>query len=51
MDIRLAKRVYGDRVCLLGNVDLNLLGMGTSDEVDREVHDLIRASVPAVVTS
>ena len=54
MDIRLAKRVYGDRICLLGNVDLNLLGMGTPDEVDREVHDLIRDAGPGggyIVTS
>ncbi|MDH7499313.1 MAG: uroporphyrinogen decarboxylase family protein [candidate division NC10 bacterium] len=42
MDIRAMKRDYGKRVCLLGNVDLNLLGMGTPEEVDREVYELIR---------
>ena len=42
MDIRAVKRDYGDRICLLGNVDLNLLGMGTPEEVDREVRGLIR---------
>jgi uroporphyrinogen decarboxylase len=36
------KREYGDRLCLLGNVDLNLLGMGTPEEVDEEVRGLIR---------
>jgi uroporphyrinogen decarboxylase len=41
-DIRAMKRDYGDRVCLLGNVDLNLLGMGSPEEVDREVRELIR---------
>ena len=35
MDIRRIKADYGNRVCLLGNVDLNLLGAGTPEEVDR----------------
>jgi uroporphyrinogen-III decarboxylase len=54
MDIRAVKRDYGDRICLLGNVDLNLLGMGTPEEVDREVRDLIRDVGPGggyIVTS
>jgi uroporphyrinogen decarboxylase len=42
MDIRAVKKQYGDRICLLGNVDLNLLGLGTPEEVDREVYELIR---------
>jgi uroporphyrinogen decarboxylase len=42
MDIRAVKRGYGDRICVLGNVDLNILGMGTVEEVDREVRELIR---------
>ena len=42
IDIRAMKRDYGDRVCLLGNVDLNILGRGTPEEVDREVYELIR---------
>lgn len=42
MDIRYMKRTYGKRICLLGNVDLNLLGIGTAEEVDTEVRDLIR---------
>jgi uroporphyrinogen-III decarboxylase len=42
MDIRAVKQAYGDRICVLGNVDLNILGMGTVEEVDREVHELIR---------
>ena len=42
MDIRAMKRKYGDRVCLLGNVDLNLLGMASPGEVDLEVKELIR---------
>ncbi|MBW1863109.1 MAG: hypothetical protein JRJ02_12165 [Deltaproteobacteria bacterium] len=42
MDIRDMKRDYGDRICLLGNVDLNILGMGSPEDVDREVRELIR---------
>ncbi len=42
MDIRAVKRRYGDRICLIGNVDLNILGMGTPEETDREVKELIR---------
>jgi uroporphyrinogen decarboxylase len=42
MDIRAMKRQYGDRLCLLGNVDLVTLGMGTPQDVDNEVRNLIR---------
>ncbi len=54
MDIRAMKRDYGDRICLLGNVDLNLLGIGTPEQVDEEVRSLIRDVAPGggyVVTS
>ncbi|NOZ30197.1 MAG: hypothetical protein GXP39_19375 [Chloroflexi bacterium] len=54
MDIRALKREYGDRLCLLGNVDLNILGMGTPEDVDREVRELIRDVAPGggyIVTS
>lgn len=42
MDIRAVKREYGDRICVLGNVDLNILGLGTQEDVTRTVRDLIR---------
>jgi uroporphyrinogen decarboxylase len=42
VDIRAMKQRYGKRLCLLGNVDLNILGMGTPADVDREVLELIR---------
>jgi uroporphyrinogen decarboxylase len=42
MDIRAVKRAYGNRLCLLGNVDLVLLGNGTPGQVDVEVRGLIR---------
>lgn len=54
MDIRDLKRRYGRRLCLLGNVDLNILGLGTLQEVETEVHELIRDVGPGggyIVTS
>jgi uroporphyrinogen decarboxylase len=54
MDIRAMKQEYGDRLCLLGNVDLNLLGMGSPEAVDREVRELIHDVGPGggyIVTS
>lgn len=46
MDIRDAKRRFGGRLCLIGNVDLNTLGMGTPQEVTDEVRGLIRDVAP-----
>jgi uroporphyrinogen-III decarboxylase len=54
MDIRAMKRDYGDQICLLGNVDLNILGLGTPEDVEQEVRDLIRDVGPGggyIVTS
>ena len=54
MDIRAVKRTYGDRICLLGNIDLNILGAGTPQDVDDEVRGLIRDVGPGggyIVTS
>ena len=54
MDIRAMKREYRDRLCLLGNVDLNLLGMGSPAAVEHEVRELIRDVGPGggyIVTS
>ena len=46
MDVAAVKREYGDRICLLGNVDLNILGMGSEEDVVREVRELIRVAGP-----
>ena len=46
IDIRSVKKEYGNRVCLLGNVDLNLLGNGTETEVREEVMWLLREIAP-----
>jgi uroporphyrinogen decarboxylase len=53
-DIRATKKAYGNRLCLLGNLDLNILGMGTPEDVDQEVKELIRDVAPGggyIVTS
>lgn len=36
-DIYALKRVYGDRIALHGNIDLNLLAFGTRDEIAEDV--------------
>ena len=46
MDIRAVKRRYGDRLCLLGNVDLNILGTGPPQVVTDAVRGLIRDAAP-----
>jgi uroporphyrinogen decarboxylase len=46
MDIRQVKKEYGNKICLLGNVDLNILGMGTIGDVEAEVKYLIRNIAP-----
>ncbi len=46
MDIRQVKRTYGDRLCLIGNVDMNLLSLGTADEVEETVRGLIYDLAP-----
>ncbi|MEW5978415.1 MAG: uroporphyrinogen decarboxylase family protein [Acidobacteriota bacterium] len=54
VDIRAMKQRYGKRLCLLGNVDLNILGLQSPEDVDREVRELIRDVGPGggyVVTS
>ena len=54
MDIRALKQRYGSRLCLLGNIDLNILGAGTPQEVESEVCAVIRDVGPGggyIVTS
>ena len=53
-DIRAAKRTYGDKICIFGNLDLNILGDGSPEDVDAEVRNLIRDLAPGggyVITS
>jgi uroporphyrinogen decarboxylase len=46
VDIRQIKARYGQRLCLLGNVDLNILGNGTVEETEREVRSLLEDLAP-----
>jgi uroporphyrinogen decarboxylase len=47
MDIREVKRRYGDRLCLMGNLDLSgPLTRGTPEEVEQEVKRLLREVAP-----
>lgn len=46
MDVAAVKREYGDRICLLGNVDLNILGLETPEATEREVYELIHTAGP-----
>jgi uroporphyrinogen decarboxylase len=47
MDIGRVKEKYGDRVCLLGNIDCgDLLSWGSVDDVKRVVRDTIRQAAP-----
>lgn len=47
MDIVEFKKQYGDRICVIGNIDLGYtLTMGTPEEVDAEVRDRIQRLAP-----
>ena len=47
MDIGEVKERYGDRLCLLGNIDCSyLLPFGTEEEVEMAVRDTIAAAAP-----
>lgn len=47
MDIEKIKKEYGDKLCLIGNVDLNyLLPFGKPEDVEKEVKDLVQKAGP-----
>jgi uroporphyrinogen decarboxylase len=46
MDIVETKRRWGDRLCLFGNVDTELLRSGDGDEIRAKVRDLLRQIGP-----
>ena len=55
MSLKEVKEKYGQRVCILGNIDLDYtLTLGTPEEVDREVKERIGTAGPGggyIVTS
>jgi uroporphyrinogen decarboxylase len=46
MDIRQLKRQYRDKLALFGNVDLNVLGLGTPQQTREMIRELIRDLAP-----
>lgn len=46
MDIRAFKREHGHRICILGNVDVNTLAMGTPESTYEEVRGLMQDLAP-----
>ena len=46
MDIFDLKRRYGERLCLCGNFDINILSLGTAQETRREVRGKMEALMP-----
>lgn len=46
MDIAEIKRRYGDKLCLFGNIDIDLLGRGTPDDIERQVKRVIEVAAP-----
>lgn len=46
VDIAEVKRLYGDRVCLIGNVNCGLLQSGTPDEIRDNVRYALRHGMP-----
>ena len=46
MDIYEMKKRYGDKVCLMGNISVDLLSRGTPDEVEADVKEHIEKLAP-----
>jgi uroporphyrinogen decarboxylase len=46
VDIAEVKRLYGDRVCLIGNVNCGLLDTGTEEEVIQSARYALRSGMP-----
>jgi uroporphyrinogen decarboxylase len=46
MDINHVKERYGNKLCLLGNIDVNTLSSGTPEEVGEEVRKRIKEDAP-----
>lgn len=46
MDIGLVKKLYGEKLVLLGNIDTNLLFYGTEREIETVVKETIEVAAP-----
>lgn len=40
------KRKYGDKLTLMGNINIDILGRGKPEEVEEEVKELIKVAAP-----
>lgn len=46
MDIEEVKRKYGDKICIVGNINMNNLRTGTPDQIEQEVREKIEKIAP-----
>lgn len=46
IDIAIVKRLYGDKICLIGNVDCGLMQTGTDEEVADSVRYALKHGMP-----
>lgn len=46
MNLQRIKEEHGNKICLVGGIDLNILGLGTTNEVMMHVKDRINAAAP-----
>jgi len=46
MDIAKVKRLYGDRICIVGNVSNEMLQIGSVEEINFRVKELLRTIAP-----
>jgi len=46
VDIAIVKKLYGDKICLIGNVNCGLLQTGTDDEVKESTRYALRHGMP-----
>lgn len=44
--MREIKRKWGDKLCLMGNISIDLLGRGSPEEIEEETKKLIRIAAP-----
>ncbi len=46
MTLKEAKERWGDEICLMGNININTLSLGTVQDVEKEVREAIRDAAP-----
>jgi len=46
MDIEYLKQTYGDKLALIGNIDVDLLARGTPEQIDEQVRERIEQLAP-----